>query len=406
MTAPGLIAPGLKFATLRLIILTAAALAQVFLFLQLRQALRSSRLSERCRSWASGMVAAVIILLCAINYYIMTRPLPWVHPPWMAKVILFYPATVWSLGSTVAALLLVMVQLLAALGRRSLRFLRGEGARAAASPVNHDRRGFLRAGATGLVAAPLALSGYGAVYAGKALEVSQLSLPFGRSLKVVQVSDIHAGLFMTREEVRRLVDQVVPLQPDLFVLTGDYISNSMKSLPGCVAEMARVRPRYGTFAIMGNHEWWYGELPEIIAIFRRHRIALLRNAHRVIPSEQGYFAVAGIDDLYAGRPDLGAALDGLDSAMPVLLLSHRPEVFPRAAARGIPLTLAGHYHGGQIKLSLPGGGDFSLAHLMTPYPEGLYRLKGCHLYVSRGIGTTFTPIRLNARPEVTVFHLT
>ncbi|MFI5340171.1 MAG: metallophosphoesterase [Candidatus Methylomirabilales bacterium] len=125
----------------------------------------------------------------------------------------------------------------------------------------------------------------------------------------------------------------------------------------------------------------------------------------MVQTEQGPFAVAGIDDLRTGRPDLEAALRGLDSAIPTLLLSHRPEIFPQAAERGIPLTLAGHWHGGQVKLSLPGV-DISVAHLRSPYPEGLYRLNTSHLYVSRGIGTTFTPIRLNAPPEVTLFHLT
>jgi hypothetical protein len=131
----------------------------------------------------------------------------------------------------------------------------------------------------------------------------------------------------------------------------------------------------------------------------------LQNAHRLIRTERGAFAVAGIDDLRWGRPDLEASLRGLDPAVPTLLLSHRPEIFPEAAEHRIPLTLSGHYHGGQIKLSLPGG-DFSLAHLRTPYPEGLYRIGASQLYVSRGIGTTFTPVRLNAPPEVTLFHLT
>jgi predicted MPP superfamily phosphohydrolase len=130
----------------------------------------------------------------------------------------------------------------------------------------------------------------------------------------------------------------------------------------------------------------------------------LTNTHAVIQTEQGSFAVAGIDDLVSGRPDLDAALRGLDPTTPTLLLSHHPEIFPRAAARGIALTLSGHYHGGQVKLSLPGG-DLSMAHLWTPYPVGLYRIDASHLYVSRGIGTTFTPVRLNAPPEVTLFHL-
>ena len=125
----------------------------------------------------------------------------------------------------------------------------------------------------------------------------------------------------------------------------------------------------------------------------------------MIHTEQGPFAVAGIDDLRTGHPNLEAALHGLTSAIPTLLLSHRPEIFPQAARYGIPLTLAGHWHGGQIKLSLPGVA-ISPAHLMTPYPEGLYRIDASRLYVSRGIGTTFTPVRLNVPPEVTVINLT
>jgi predicted MPP superfamily phosphohydrolase len=87
--------------------------------------------------------------------------------------------------------------------------------------------------------------------------------------------------------------------------------------------------------------------------------------------------------------------------VPTLLLSHHPEIFPHAAARRIPLTLAGHYHGGQIKL-----GEISPAYLITPYPEGLFRIGGSRLYVSRGVGTTFTPIRLGVPAKMTLLHLT
>jgi predicted MPP superfamily phosphohydrolase len=400
-----MIIPGLKFANLSRIILSAEVLAQIYLFLRLRQAIRGSHWSEPWKSWVIGAAGAAIIFLFVINGYILLRPIPWVDPPAAIEVGLFYPAAVWGLGSIFSALLLVLVQLLVGLGRVAVRLVRGPVTREAAIAVNPARRRFLQAGVAGLFAGPLVLSGYGAAYAAKAYEVCELSLPFGRSLRVVQLSDIHAGIFMTRGEMQRIVDQVVALRPDLFLLTGDYISNSMKFLPGCVEEMARVQARYGTFAIMGNHEHWYGEQSEILAIFRQHRINFLLNAHQVIQGDQGNFAVAGIDDLFSGHPSLSAALHGLDGAMPTILLSHHPEIFPQAAGQGIPLTLAGHYHGGQIKLSLPGVA-LSLAYLMTPYPEGLYHLKGCHLYVSRGIGTTFTPVRLNSRPEVTVFHLT
>jgi predicted MPP superfamily phosphohydrolase len=268
-----------------------------------------------------------------------------------------------------------------------------------------SRRRFLQAGVGGVAAVPFLLSGYGAAHAGQDHEVTKLSLRFGLPLLAVQLTDVHAGIFMTRENIRRYVDQAISLKPDLLMLTGDYISNSTVFFPGFVEEVASIRTRYGAFAVLGNHENWYAEPGYFEAAFRKHGIHLLQNAHQVIRTEQGTFAVAGIDDLRSGRHDLDAALTGLDPAIPTILLSHRPEIFPQAAARGIALTLAGHYHGGQVKLKLPGG-DLSLAKLRTPYVEGLYRSNGSHLYVSRGIGTTFTPVRLNAPPEVTVLHLT
>jgi len=346
-----------------------------------------------------------MVLLFVLNGYTLFRPIPWVDPPVAARFGLFYPVAAWNFGSLFSALLLFLTRVIGRLGRTVVRLSRGPVSRTAGDPVNLGRRRFLQAGVGSLAAAPMVLSGYGAAYAAKSYDVQELSLPFGRSLRVVQLTDIHAGIYMTREEIRRYADQIVALQPDLFVLTGDFISNSMSFLPGCVEEMARIRTRYGTFATLGNHEHLWGRPKEIQAILGQSRISLLNNAHRVIQTEQGPLAVAGIDDLVAGRADLEAALRGLDPAVPTLLLSHHPEIFPQAAAYGIPLTLSGHYHGGQIKVSLPGG-DISMAHLWTPYPEGLYRINASHLYVSRGIGTTFTPVRLNAPPEVTVFHLT
>ncbi|MGA7577781.1 MAG: metallophosphoesterase [Desulfobaccales bacterium] len=400
-----LIIPGVRFATLRLGLLTAAVLSQIYLFLRLWLAVSGWRRSAAWKSWFIGAAGAAIAFLFVMNGYILLRPIPWVDPPAAIEVTVFYPAAVWGLGSIFSALLLLLVDLLVGLRRGAARLGRGPATRGNAIAVNPARRRFLKAGVGALIAAPLVISGYGATYGANAYEVSELSLPFGRSLRVVQLSDIHAGIFMTRGEIRRIVDQVAALSPDLFLLTGDYISNSMKFLPDCVEEMARIQARYGAFAVMGNHEHWYGEPGEVMAIFRQHRINFLLNAHQVIEGDQGPFAVAGIDDLRSGHPSLAGALHGLDGATPAILLSHHPEIFPEAAGQGIPLTLAGHYHGGQIKLSLPGV-DLSLAHLMTPYPEGLYHLKGCRLYVNRGIGTTFTPVRLNARPEITVFHLT
>jgi hypothetical protein len=393
------------FGTFRLIIVSLAVFAQIYLFWRIRRAIRSSRGPGRRTSPTVVLAGVLIGVLFAANWHIMYRPIPWVDPPTMVQAVFFYAPAVWSFGSILSALLLLIVQIIAGMGKMAAKIYRRFFRAEAAAPANPGRRLFIKAGVGGLAAAPFLLSGYGAAYAGRNHVVAELALPFGCRLRVAHLTDIHAGLFMTRDRMRHYVDQVVALNPELFVLTGDYISNSTVFFPGFVEEMARVRTPYGTFATMGNHEHWYGELAYYRTLFEQNGIQLLQNEHRVIQTKEGIFAIAGIDDLRWGRPELEAALQGLDPAVPTLLLSHRPEIFPEAAVRRIPLTLAGHYHGGQVKLSLPGG-DFSLAHLRTPYPEGLYRIGFSHLYVSRGVGTTFTPVRLNAPPEVNLFHLT
>jgi len=387
----------------RILVVFLAVLAQIYLFTRIRHAVRSSRRSGRFQSRAVGATGAAIVLLSALGGFILARPIPWVDPPAFVQIFFYLPA-VWIVGSVCAVLILLVFRGAGHVGRRTARIRHELTGQSVAFGVNAGRRRFLQAGLGALAAAPFVLSGYGAAYAGRAWEVKELDLPFGRTLRVVQLTDIHAGLFMTRKDLKRYAEQVIALRPDLFVLTGDYITNSIAFLPECLEEMARINARYGTFATLGNHDHWYASPGDLAAIFRQHHIPLLRNAHRVIHTPEGSFAVAGIDDLQAGQPDLKAALDGLAPGIPTILLSHRPEIFPEAAERGIALTLAGHYHGGQIKLNLPKRA-ISFAHFRTSYPEGLYRLDDSSLYVSSGIGTSLTPIRLNARPEVTLLHL-
>jgi uncharacterized protein len=388
----------------RILVVLLAVLAQIYLFTRIRHVVRSSRRSGRLKSRAVGAAGTAIVLLSALGGFILARPIPWVDPPAFVQILFFYLPAVWIVGSVCAVLVLLFFRGAGHVGRRTARIRHELTGRSVALGVDAGRRRFLQAGVGALAAAPFVLSGYGAAYAGRAWEVKELALPFGRTLRVVQLTDIHAGLFMTRNDLSRYAEQVIALQPDLFVLTGDYITNSIAFLPECLEEMARVNARYGTFATLGNHDHWYVRPNDLTAVFRQYRIPLLRNAHRVIETAEGPFAVAGIDDLHAGQPDLKAAMDGIAPGIPTILLSHRPEIFPEAAERGVALTLSGHYHGGQIKLNLPKR-DVSFAHFRTSYPQGLYRLDDSSLYVSSGIGTSLTPIRLNARPEVTVLKL-
>ncbi|MGD0230870.1 MAG: metallophosphoesterase [Syntrophorhabdales bacterium] len=349
-----------------------------------------------------GVIVAIGLamgILSALNAGPVFRRAAWVEPSWGARIFFFYLPAIWTFGSIFSALFLGLTSCAGVLTKTAIRYCRRRVHRKAGPDT--DRRRFLRAGVFSLAVAPFIVSGYGATYVGRKGRVTELTLSFGLAIKVAQLTDIHAGVYMTRKDIRRYVDMVVALEPDLFVLTGDFISNSMVFLPDCLEEVVRVQARYGTFAVVGNHERWFGRSNALRAVFDKYDIPLLVNTHRMVQTERGPFAVAGIDDLRTGHPSLDKALLRLDSRVPTLLLSHRPEIFTQAAARGIPLTLAGHYHGGQIKVA-----GISLAHLVTPYPEGLFAIGRSCLYVSRGIGTTFTPIRLGVPAEVTLLHLT
>jgi predicted MPP superfamily phosphohydrolase len=391
----------MSFYTLRWIVVGLAVAAQVYLFVRLWLVFR--RRSGRRGRIALALCGCAIVLLFAANWRIGSAPVPWVDPPPAAQAVFFYAPAVWCLGSILSALLLLAAQAGGALVRLGARLLRAAGLRRE-TPPDPGRRRFLQAGVASLAAGPFVMAGYGVAHASPARRVEVVALPFGCELRAVQLTDIHAGVYMTTDMMRRYADQVTALEPEILLLTGDYISNSTAFFPGFATEMGRVRTRLGTFATLGNHENWYGDRAYYRQELQRHGIELLHNEHRLFRTGRERFAVAGIDDLRSGDPDLGAALAGIPPGTPTILLSHRPEVFPEAAARGVALTLSGHYHGGQVKVSLPGG-DLSLAHLRTPYAEGLFRRGDSRLYVSRGIGTTFTPVRLNAPPEVTLLRL-
>ena len=399
----------MRFILVRSIILALLVGSQLYLFLRGDRALRRSRLSPRRKRQLRFALVGFFVSIVAVYLSFLSRGAPMQHASPFIVYGLIYPAAIWSFGSLFSCLFLLLTDLVGWCAGliRADNVASGTLAEGAPDP---SRRWFVQTGLSALAAAPVLISGYGASYESIGYQIEEMSLSLGGArpldppLRVVQVSDIHSGLFMTPTRMRRYAEAVQQLRPDLFVMTGDFISNSIAYLAPCVKEMARVKARYGSFAVLGNHEHWHGEPEEVIAIFEEAGITVLQNAHRLLQTDRGPVALAGIDDLRFGKPDLEQALEGLDQSLPTILLSHRPEIFPQAAARNIALTLSGHYHGGQVKVSLLGL-ELSLARLLTPYPEGLYRLGGSRLYVNRGLGTTGAPVRINAPPEITLFHL-
>ena len=232
-----------------------------------------------------------------------------------------------------------------------------------------------------------------------------------RGLRIAQISDIHFDEFTEPSFVRRVLAQVNALTPDLVLLTGDCISHVPLSYNFVLGAMHRCGEALRDiacpqrFAVMGNHDYMLG-VSVIQPILAAAGIPLLVDQH--IPIERGgdRFWLCGVDDPVSQMPNLSRAIPAKPDG-PVLLMSHGPDyadaVLAHPRGRLVDLMLAGHSHGGQVRLPFVGA-------LHTPaggqkYVEGLFRLDRMQLYVNRGIGTVGLPFRLNCPPEITLFTL-
>jgi predicted MPP superfamily phosphohydrolase len=279
---------------------------------------------------------------------------------------------------------------------------------------------------------PLLATAYGATVGRRRYRVVTVEVPITdlpsslNGLRIVHLSDLHIGDFMPRAAIRRAVDLINTVQPDLAVLTGDLITSERDPLEDCIAELSRLRAPLGVWGCHGNHERWAGVEAQAQALFARYGMHVLRQQCAQLSWRGGRFNLIRVDD-QRGRAPAGKPSSMLRSIealvrpdIPNILLSHNPDTFPRAAALGIELSLAGHTHGGQIRFAL-GDRQWSLASLITPFVAGLYRLplgpegrgdegaprprKSAFLYVNRGLGTFGLPVRLGVSPEITILTL-
>src|SRR5216683_439416 len=280
------------------------------------------------------------------------------------------------------------------------------------------RRRFLEQTAIALSAAPFVAGTYGLFYGRLNLETAHQRIRLGRlpkafeGFRIVQLSDLHISPFMSAEEISRYVAIANQLKGDLVVLTGDFLTWDPAAERAVVQALSALKAPFGVFGCLGNHEIYTKTQDSITRLFATEDIHILRHAR--MPLETGGEALNLIGVDFQGNHDgpdwpQSAYLRGVEGLMMPdtanILLSHNPNSFNRAAELGIDFTLAGHTHGGQLSLEFAHRG-LSLSRFETPYVSGWYEKIGSQIYVNRGIGTIGFPIRLGARPEITVFELT
>ncbi len=235
--------------------------------------------------------------------------------------------------------------------------------------------------------------------------------PAFEGFRLVQISDLHFGEYIREEHVAAVVDRVNGLNPDLVVITGDFVTvrhggarrrnaAALQIWP-CALILKQIRARHGVVATLGNHD--FETDPHLITeALKENGIAVLRNEARPIEVHGARFWLAGLDDAILGSADPARALHGVPRDEPVVLAVHEPDFADAVVKYGVDLQVSGHSHGGQVRLPLIGA--TFLPPMARKYPIGLRSLGPLQLYTNRGIGVVGLPVRFLCPPEVTLFR--
>jgi uncharacterized protein len=284
--------------------------------------------------------------------------------------------------------------------------------------VNRRYRGLLRAGVLAASTAAGAIAAYAHVVEPRWVEVTRWRLrvpdlpPAWEGLHIVHLSDPQIGMWGQPDALlARAIRITLGLRPDAVFLTGDVVHRGRWEPAAGMLRALTAATR--VYVVLGNHDYADGHVEDvgpIVAALRALGATVLMNEHAWFCHRGERWMVVGVDDLATHHTDLLRAITGIPRDTRLLaLLTHVPEVADVAPPGWFPLTVAGHTHGAQVRIP----GILWLDPLLlrnhgihAPYRSGFYQTAGGPLYVNRGIGMSLLPIRLGARPEVTLFVLT
>jgi len=304
--------------------------------------------------------------------------------------------------------------------RRAPYAVRGEselpsGVQRTAHSARLSRRQFLVRATYAYGAVGVGISAFGIWSAERLPSITRRTLVFPDlplpldGLRIAHLSDVHAGIHMSEDKMREIVKLTNALGADLIVQTGDMIDISQSFIPDYVRAFRDLHAPLGVVTVLGNHDRYTGQ-DAVIRGVREAGQVFVKNGVHVIERGGAALALVGIDDPRNWRAD-DPQDDDLEQALHVtppakdafrILLAHRPGAFDGAAPCAIPLTLAGHIHGGQFYLPVVG---WSPGRLITKYVMGHFTQGSSQLYVSRGIGVVGVPLRVFVPPEIALFEL-
>ena len=276
------------------------------------------------------------------------------------------------------------------------------------TPLEEKRRKFFKKSLDiGAITTATALSG-DAIYEARTVELEKVNIKIDKlqtPYKIMQISDIHIGGLIDAAFMQEIVARVNARNPDLVVITGDLVDIDIHRAKAPLEELRNLSSKYGTFFIVGNHEYFHG-IEKIIKRVKELGIRVLENESLYIGEEEKGFNLVGVYDLFGYRaqkflPDIDKALAQRENSSPTVLLAHQPKFLEEISeAQKVDLVLSGHTHGGQL---LP----FKLlVKLQQPYISGLHQhTPTTQIYVNKGTGFWGPPMRLGASAEITEINI-
>lgn len=227
-------------------------------------------------------------------------------------------------------------------------------------------------------------------------------------LRIVQLSDLHMGAFVSRAQLTHVFELALEQRPDIVLFTGDYLTSDYdgsvtNGLEDIAAALAVLKERVPMFTVLGNHDH-HGRETLLREVLQNAGVQELSNAIERFRRGGDLLYIAGVDSIGTGHQKLGQVVRQAPDDAPVILMTHEPDMAEFSAPSGkFALQVSGHSHGGQINLPLVG--RLALPWMGVKYPAGLYRVQNMWQYTNRGIGMIYYPIRFNCPPEITVFTL-
>jgi len=264
------------------------------------------------------------------------------------------------------------------------------------------RRAVLRGALASTVGACTGAATYGVAYERHRVGMTEATLPVSGlppaldGVRIGLLTDVHHSHLVPAADVTQAVTLALRAQTDLIVLGGDYVTYGDRDYVEPVAELlSPLNAPNGVFAILGNHD----DDRDMPAALARRGFVVLKDQRTRVQIRGEAVELAGIRFWTRRATDIARVLKGASDM--VLLLAHDPRRLTEAAALDVPAVLSGHTHGGQIVM--PGVG--AIARTRFPVLQGLGRRDNTSIFVSRGIGTVYVPIRINCPPEVAVITL-